>query len=55
MIQGNKTGVIEDKITSIESSHKKIKVIKKGQRAGIKLNNKVRTNDKVYLIVKKKS
>jgi putative protease len=55
MIQGNKTGVIEDKITSIEISHKNIKEIKKGQKAGIKLKNKARSNDRVYLIIKKKS
>ena len=52
MIQGNKTGVIEEKITSMEISHKKIKTANKGQRIGIKLKNQARQNDKVYLIIK---
>jgi len=53
MIQGNKTGVIEQEITSIELNHNKIKSAKKGQRVGIKLKNQARPNDKVYLISKK--
>ena len=50
LIIGNKTGVKEEKISSIEINHEKVKNVKKSQKAGIKLNNLVRKNDKVYLI-----
>ena len=50
MFQGNKTGVVEDKVVSIEVHNKKIKLAKKGQRVGIKIKNIVRENDKVFLI-----
>jgi len=50
MFQGNKTGVVEDKISSIQKNNKKINKAKKGERVGIKVKNKVRENDKVYLI-----
>ncbi|MBW2977303.1 U32 family peptidase, partial [Candidatus Woesearchaeota archaeon] len=50
MIQGNKTGVIQEKINSMEIFHKIIKIAKKGSSVGIKLVNQVRENDKVYLI-----
>jgi len=49
LIIGNKTGVIEEKINSMEINHKKVKQAKKGQRVAIKFKNKVRENDKVYL------
>jgi len=52
MIQGNKTGVIKEKISSMEILHKKVKAAKKGQRIGIKLTNQARPNDKVYLLTK---
>lgn len=52
-IQGNKTGVINEKIISIELNHNKIKSAKKGQRVGIKLKNQTRPNDKIYLISRK--
>ena len=49
LIIGPTTGVVEDKITSIQIAHKEVKEVRKGQRAGIKLNSLVRENDKVYL------
>ncbi len=49
LIIGNKTGVKEEKIKSMEINHKKVKRAKKGQRVAIKFKNKARENDKVYL------
>jgi len=54
MIQGNKTGVIEQKITSMEINKKKTKTAKKAQKIGLK-TKKVRENDKIYKIVNKSS
>ncbi len=51
MIQGNKTGVFEQEIISMESDHKKIKKIDKGS-AAIKFNRTVRSNDKIFVIRK---
>jgi putative protease len=50
MIQGNKTGVIEEKIISIEINNKKVKTGRKGQRIGVKLSKQVRLNDRVYVV-----
>jgi len=50
MIQGNKTGSVEQKIKSIEINHRKVSKAKKPQRAGIKLSQPARENDKVFLI-----
>jgi U32 family peptidase len=49
MVQGNKTGVLEQKITSMEKNHKQITKIIKGPVA-IKLNKIARENDKVFII-----
>lgn len=48
-IHGNKTGVIEQKITSMQIENKPIKSAKKGQRIAVK-TKKVRENDRVYKI-----
>ena len=50
MIQGNKTGVVEQRIKSMQKEHKSIKQIKKGF-VGIKLDKIVRENDKVFVII----
>lgn len=50
MIQGNKTGSVEQKIKSIEINHKKVSKAKKPQKVGIKLSQPARENDKVFLI-----
>lgn len=50
MIQGNKTGVVEQRVKSMQKNHKSIKQIKKGF-VGIKLDKVVRENDKVFVIV----
>ncbi len=49
LIIGNKTGVKQEKIKSMEINHKPVKQAKKGQRVAIKFKNLVRKNDKVYL------
>ena len=49
MVQGNKTGVFEQKIESMQVDHKEIKSIKKGM-VGIKLNQTARLKDKVFII-----
>ncbi len=49
LIIGNKTGVKQEKVKSMEINHKKVKSAKKGQRVAVKLKNIVRKNDKVYL------
>lgn len=50
MFQGNKTGVFEQKVTSMQLNHKNITEAKKGISVGVKTIKKVRENDKVYLI-----
>jgi putative protease len=50
MFQGNKTGVVNDTVTSMEIKNRKAKKAKKDQRVGIKLKNIVRANDKVFLM-----
>ena len=49
MIQGNSTGVFEQKVDSIQINHKSVKTASKGQRAAIKLDRAVRPNDKVFI------
>ncbi len=50
LIIGNKTGVLEQKVSSMELNHKKIKTARKGQRIAIKTNSIVRENDKVFIL-----
>ncbi len=54
LILGNKTGVFKQKITSMEINHQPVKEVKKGRRAGIKLEQKARKNDKVFIVKKRK-
>ncbi len=49
MIQGNKSGVFEQKLSSIQINHKPANSIKKGI-AGIKLDKVARENDKIFII-----
>ncbi len=53
IIMGNKTGCIEETVKSIQINNKNINKGEKGQNIGVKLNNIVRENDKVYLLKKK--
>ncbi len=47
IIQGNKTGSIEDKVTSMQINNENVKMAT-NESVGIKLNNIVRKNDHVY-------
>ena len=51
MIQGPTTGIIEQEVTSMQINKKNIKQAKKGSNIAFKTKEKVRKNDKVYLIV----
>jgi putative protease len=50
LIIGNKTGVAEETVSSIQINKKPAKKAEKGKRAGIKTKSQVRENDKVYVI-----
>lgn len=50
LITGTTTGVVKTKIASIRLEDKEVKFVKKGNAITIPLNEKVRKNDKVYLI-----
>jgi len=52
MLQGEGTGILEQKINSMEIEHKKIKQAGQGDLIAIKVEKKVRTNDLVYVIRK---
>ena len=54
MIQGETTGIVEQKLKSIEINHKKVKKAEKGQIIAIKLDKLSRKQDKVYIIVTNK-
>lgn len=50
MVQGPTTGVIEEVIESMQINHKELKTASKGKNVAIKLKNKVRPNDKVFVM-----
>jgi len=49
-IHGPTTGVISQKIESMEMGKKQVDQAEKGQSVGIKLKSRARTNDQVYII-----
>ena len=51
MFQGNKTGVFSQKVASMEINGKKIEHTDSRRNVGIKTENIVRENDKVFLII----
>jgi putative protease len=51
MFQGNKTGVKNLTVESIEIEQKPVDVAKRNTYVGVKLSQEVRRNDKVYMIV----
>lgn len=53
MIQGPTTGVVEEKIESIQVNHKDVDVADKKKSVAIRYSHKVRVNDKVFVIKKK--
>jgi putative protease len=50
MIQGNSTGIVELDIESMQMNNTTIDKAQKGSNIGIKIEHKVRKNDKVYII-----
>lgn len=52
MITGPTTGIVEAEVTGIQVNDKKVKTAKKGNLVTIPLEEKVRVNDKLFLIVK---
>ncbi len=46
---GNTTGILEQKVKSMEINGKKVNIVKGGQLVGLEVNNKVREGDKVFL------
>ncbi len=51
-IEGSKSGYLEFTLESIEVEKSKIQTLKKGEKGAIKVPNKVRPNDRVYLLAK---
>ncbi|MEK6906781.1 MAG: translation elongation factor-like protein [Nanoarchaeota archaeon] len=49
LIKGHTTN-FEQKVDSIQIEHEKVKEAKKGDHIGIKVVDKVRPNDKVFLV-----
>jgi len=50
IFQGPTTGVIQEKIASIEKDHKLIKIAKKGEKVAVNSRILVRKNDQVYML-----
>jgi putative protease len=50
MVQGNKTGVFETVVKSMQYNHKEVKKAKQGDRVGIKIDREVRPQDKVFVV-----
>jgi putative protease len=51
-IQGETTGVVRQKIDSMEIEHEPIKIAQQGDLIAVKMNKLVRKNDQVYKIIK---
>jgi len=54
LITGTTTGVVESKVKEIKIDDKKAKSVKKGESFTIPLSEKVRKNDKLFKIIKRK-
>jgi putative protease len=54
VIIGETTGIVNEKIISIEKGNRRITKAKKGDEIGIKILNKIRKNDEVYKLVRLK-
>ena len=50
-IQGSTTATFKQKIRSMEKNHTKITAAKKGERVAIQVNQLVRKNDRVFLVI----
>ena len=55
LIMGNKTGIVKEKIKSMQINYKNVKSVKKGDLVAILTKNKVRENDTVYKIIPTKN
>ena len=53
MFQGPTTGVLEQKVSSMQVSHRKVSEAGKGKNAGVKIKGIVRKNDKVFVVGKR--
>ncbi|MBW9221389.1 U32 family peptidase [Methanothermococcus sp. SCGC AD-155-M21] len=51
LIMGMKTGCIEERVESMEIDHRPVKIGRKGESVGVKINGVVRENDRVFLLV----
>jgi len=49
LIIGPKTGVVSEKVASLEVEHQRVESAAKGERVGVKLSSRVRRNDQVFL------
>ncbi|HIP17647.1 MAG TPA: U32 family peptidase [Methanothermococcus okinawensis] len=52
LIMGRKTGCIEERVEYMEIDHRPVKVGRKGESVGVKINGVVRENNRVFLLVK---
>jgi len=50
LFTGNKTGVFEQTVESMEIEHKKVKAAKKKQSIALMTTNMVRKNDKMFVL-----
>ena len=49
LIIGPKTGVVSEKVISLEVEHQQVESVAKGESVGVKLSSRVRRNDQVFL------
>ena len=54
IITGKTTGIIKQKIESLYVDEKPVSKSKKGEIITIKLNEKIRKNDKLYIVINRK-
>ncbi len=54
LVIGNKTGVAEETVESMQMHKKEVKIAKKGESVGVKTKNILRENDKVYILKTRK-
>ena len=55
MVQGPTTGVVTQKVVSLEIDHKKVAAAPKGALVGVQLRTAVRKNDLVYRVVPRRT
>ena len=50
MVHGPTTGVIEETVKSMQIEHEEVTTVTKGNSVGVKLEARVKPNDKVFLL-----